>query len=105
VAEDPDREGQFVEVLAGKAAYSDPQRATLRALLGAPDRPAEAADRLFELLGHDKLAIRELARLQLARLDPVGARESGYDAASERRGAQAATWKASWRKRKGKEKE
>ncbi|HKB04634.1 MAG TPA: hypothetical protein VKD90_20590 [Gemmataceae bacterium] len=104
VAQDPDREAVLAEVLGMKAAYSDAQRAALTALLGSPDRPSDAADRLFELLLHDKMSVRELARLQLARLDPAGAKESGYDAASDRRGAQMATWKAGWRKRmKGKE--
>jgi hypothetical protein len=104
VAQDPDREAQFVEVMGMKAAYSDAQRETMKALLGSPDRPADVADRLFDLLGHEKMAIRELARLQLAHIDPAGAKESGYDAASDRRGAQAATWKVIWRKKmKGKE--
>ena len=104
VAQEPDRADLFAEVLATKAAYSEAQRETLKGLLGAPDKPADVVDGLFDLLGHDKLGIRELARMQLARIDPAGARESGYDAASDRRGTQAATWKASWRKRmKGKE--
>jgi hypothetical protein len=104
-AQDPDREDRFAEVLESKAGYSDNQRGLLRSLLRESDRPAaELADRLFEHLGHEKLAIRELARLHLARLDPIAARESNYDAASDRRGNQAATWKAAWRKRmKGKE--
>jgi hypothetical protein len=104
-AQDPDREDRFAEVLDTKAGYTDGQRANLRALVRESDRPAaEVGDRLFELLGHEKLAVRELARLHLARLDPAGARESNYDAASDRRAVQATAWKAGWRKRmKGKE--
>ncbi|MBO0697425.1 MAG: hypothetical protein J2P46_03460, partial [Zavarzinella sp.] len=79
VAQDPDREAQLAEVIGMKAAYSDAQRETFKALLGSPERPADVADRLFDLLGHEKMSIRELARLQLARIDPAGAKESGYD--------------------------
>jgi hypothetical protein len=104
-AQDRDREGLFVEALGMKAGYSDAQRAYLQALVRESDQPAgETAERLFDLLGHEKVAIRELARLHLARLDPVGAKESNYDAASDRRDTQAANWKAAWRKRmKGKD--
>jgi hypothetical protein len=89
-----------------KVAFTDNQRDFVVALLRSPDQPigAETVDTLFELLGHEKLAVRELARMQLAKVDPAGAKESSYDAASERRAAQATTWKNSWKKRmKGKE--
>jgi hypothetical protein len=99
-AQAPDREERFAEVLAGKAGFSDAQRANLQSLVRQSDRPAaEVADRLFDLLTHEKLAVRELARVQLARLDPAGARESNYDSASDRRGNQVTLWKASLRKR------
>jgi hypothetical protein len=83
-----------------KVAYSDTQRAFVLALLHGTDRPpGDAVDPLFDLLSSEKLAIRELVRMQLARLDPTGAKESNYDAASDRRGMQAGTWKLSYKKR------
>jgi hypothetical protein len=54
------------------------------------------------LLGHERLAVRELSRMQLAKLDPAGQKESNYDAASERRGMQAGVWLKGWKKRDGK---
>ena len=44
-------------------------------------------------------AVRELARLQLATLDPQGFKESNYDAMSDRRGGQIALWKIKWKQK------
>ncbi|HJZ89422.1 MAG TPA: hypothetical protein VKE40_01025, partial [Gemmataceae bacterium] len=106
-AQGPGREDTLVEALAMKSAFSDQQRNLVVELMRAPDRPpaTPSVDLLFELLGHDKLAVRELARVQLARIDPAGAKESNYDAGSDRRGMQAGAWQKSWKKRAAKGKE
>jgi hypothetical protein len=105
-AEAPGREAAFAQVLSGKAAYTDVQRAFVVALVRAPERPPteETVTKLFESLRDTKLTVRELARMQLAKLDPVGAKEAGYDATNDRRAFQAQAWERSYRKRmKGKE--
>ncbi|HEY2910284.1 MAG TPA: hypothetical protein VGI99_08555 [Gemmataceae bacterium] len=106
VALDPSREATYTQLLATKADFTDGQRQMMTALVHGTTRPPAAAvvDELFELLGYEKLPVRELARMQLARLDPVGAKESGYDASSDRRSAQRDAWRLSWKKRhKGKQ--
>ena len=108
VAGEPGREAAFAQALAMKAAWNDDARLQAVALLRGGVRPTgDAADRLFGLLKFDKLAVRELARMQLARFDPTGAKEVGYDAAAtaERREAQSGQWQRSWKKREGKMKE
>jgi hypothetical protein len=102
----PGREAAFSQVLAGKATYTENQRALVTALVRAPERPPaeDTVAKLFELLRDSKLAVRELSRLQLARLDPVGAKESKYDALGENRALQARSWETSFKRRlKGKE--
>jgi hypothetical protein len=101
VAQGPKREAAYADALAMKATLSDNQRTLMAALVRGTERPApaEIVETLFELLGNEKLAVRELARMQLAKVDPVGAKESGYDAASDRRGAQKEAWKTSLKKR------
>ncbi|HKB05450.1 MAG TPA: hypothetical protein VKD90_24710 [Gemmataceae bacterium] len=76
-AQEAGREEAFAQVLAMKAMYNEAQRLLVANLIQAPERPVaeKTVDRLFELLGNDKLAVRELARMQLAKLDPPGARE------------------------------
>jgi hypothetical protein len=102
-AQEPSRDAALAEVLGTKALFTDSQRASIVALVrGSPS--VDAADKLFELLRHDRLAVRELARMHLAKLDPAGARESRYDASSDQRATQAATWERVWKKKmKGKE--
>ena len=105
IAQDPTREAIYIQVLATKADFTDGQRQLMTSLLHGTARPpaADNVDQLFELLGYEKLAVRELARMQLAKLDPAGAKESGYDAAADRRSAQKEIWRMSWKKRhKGK---
>jgi hypothetical protein len=102
-AQDPSREGDLAQVLAAKALFTDSQRDLVRALVAVAPAP-ESADKLFELLRHEKLAVRELARAQLATIDPAGARESRFDAASDQRTMQIATWERVWKKRQPKEK-
>jgi hypothetical protein len=101
LAQDSSREDALAEALGMKAAFSDNQRMLVTALARSPELPvdAETVEQLFELLGYEKLAVRELSRMQLAKLDPIGARESNYDAASDRRGSQATMWKNAWKKR------
>jgi hypothetical protein len=103
----PGRAAAFADMLAGKATYSDAQRALVTALVGAPTKPPaeDTAAKLFELLRDNKLAVRELARLQLAKLDPVGAKESKYDALGDNRALQARAWEQSFKKRAAKGKE
>jgi hypothetical protein len=100
-AEAPDREAAFVQALATKAAFVDAQRAFVIALIHAPDRPIDdkSVDRLFELLRSEKLAIRELSRMQLAKLDPAGAKEFNYDALGDRRALQAQAWERAFKKK------
>jgi len=101
-AQDPSRESDLKQILSTKALFNDSQREVITALVaGSP--PPESADKLFELLRSDRLAVRELARMHLAKADPTGAKESRYDAASDQRTMQAATWERVWAKRmKGK---
>ena len=101
VAQAPAREATFAAALADKAMYTDDQRDLVAALVRGPERPpAEGTvTKLFELLRDSKPAVRELARMQLATLDPVGAKEAGYDALSDRRAFQAQAWERSFRKR------
>ena len=103
IVQDPGRDARLVEALGSKALFTDSQRTLLIGLVRATP-VVESADKLFELLRHDRLAVRELARMHLARLDPAGAKESRYDAAADQRAMQAATWERVWKKRmKGKE--
>ena len=90
-------------MLATKSAFTDAQRAFVMALVHSPDKPADdkTVDRLFELLRSEKLAVRELSRMQLAKLDPAGAKESAYDAQSDRHTLQAQAWERTFKKRKG----
>ena len=95
-AQSPDREKAFAALLAEKKLYSDDQRALITALLRSREDAAPATiEQLFRLLRHERLAIRELARFQLAQLDPMSAEEAGYEAAAEpsRRGDQIDAWR------------
>jgi hypothetical protein len=104
VAQDAARENVYAQELAMKATFTESQRELLATLVRGLERPVDlkVADTLFELLGHERLAVRELSRMQLAKLDPAGQKESNYDAASERRGMQAGVWLKGWKKRDGK---
>jgi hypothetical protein len=100
ISEEAQREELFVQVLAMKAAYTENQRGLVVALLHGTERPAgDSINDIFDLLTNEKLAVRELARMQLARLDPVGARESNFDASSDRRATLATAWRAGYKKR------
>lgn len=106
VAQDPSRDAAFQRELGMRIAFNENQRANTAGLVRGTERPPTAAlmEQLFDLLINEKLAVRELARMQLASIDPTGQKESNYDAASDRRGTQADRWKANWkRKMKGKE--
>ncbi|WP_020473028.1 hypothetical protein [Zavarzinella formosa] len=94
-AQSPDREKAFAIFLAEKKTYPDDQRTLVQALLRSRDDAAPGTtDQLFRLLRHERLAIRELARFQLAQLDPLSAEEAGYEAAAEatRRADQIVNW-------------
>jgi hypothetical protein len=62
----------------------------------------EIAATLFDLMFHDRVAIRELAYQHLATSDPAGAKEvGGFDLGADRKDVEpfVLRWKASWRKR------
>jgi len=106
VAQDPTRDAAFQQELGMRITYNENQRANTVGLIRGTERPPTAAmmEQLFDLLISEKLAVRELARMQLSSIDTTGQKESNYDAASDRFGAQASQWKANWkRKMKGKE--
>jgi hypothetical protein len=100
-AEGPEREALFAAALANKAAYTDDQRAYVLALTRGPEQPPaeETVTRLFTLLKDSKLAVRELARMQLARIDPAGFKESGYDATGQQWPVRANAWANAFKKR------
>lgn len=103
-AQAPAREKAFAVFLAESKALplTDDQRVLAQALLRSRDDTAPATvDQLFTLLKHERLAVRELARFQLAQLDPPTAEEAGYDANAEpsRRADQIVKWQASFRKK------
>lgn len=104
VAQDPNRANLLNQVLGMKATLTDVQRNRIATQVRLPvlPVPADGMNQLFDLLGADRLAIRELVRLQLARLDPAGAKEFRYDAAGDQRGTQASNWKESWNRRAAK---
>jgi hypothetical protein len=93
-------EEDFLKVLEEKSAFTDEQRKQVIALLRLPDKSV-VLDDLFSLLRNEKLAIRELAHQQLLKLDPIGAKESNYDANgnADMRDMHANTWQRSWKKR------
>lgn len=108
IAQHPSRDAIFQEELAMKIAFNENQRANIIGLVRGTERPPTAVlmEQLFDLLINEKLAVRELARMQLASIDPAGQKSSNYDAASDRSGAQMSLWKANWKqKMKGKGKE
>jgi hypothetical protein len=100
-AQAPNREDALAQVLAGKVMYTEAQRAFVVALIGAPELPPadNVVNRLFELLRYERPSVRELARLQLTKLDPASAKEAGYDALSDRRAFQAQAWERAFRKK------
>jgi hypothetical protein len=97
-AQEPGRDAPLTESLQAKALFTDSQRALMVALV-RESPTADAADKLFELLRHDRLAVRELARMHLAKIDPAGAKESRYDAVADQRAMQSATWERVWKKK------
>ena len=99
-AQAPDREKAFAVLLAEKKTFPDDrQRDLVQALMRSrADSARNTAEQLFTLLKHERLAIRELARFQLAQLDPISAEEAGYEAAADpsRRADQIAKWQATF---------
>ena len=98
VAQLPDREGELAKVLETKMAIGG-QASTVLSLVRSTITSAADVDTLFLLLRSERLPVRELARLQLAQMDPRGAQESRYDAAADGRDSQAQAWQRSWVKR------
>ncbi|HVK15011.1 MAG TPA: hypothetical protein VM597_40100 [Gemmataceae bacterium] len=98
-AQAPEREAELTRVLETKMAIGESQRPTVVALVRSAIGPGADTETLFLLLRSERLSLRELARLQLAQIDPVGARESRYDAAADARDTQAQAWQRSWAKR------
>ena len=103
-AQDPGREGELKQVLATKALI---HRKSARCRDRPRSRATAGRNRRISssnYSGTNASRSRELARMHLAKLDPAGAKESRYDAASDQRTTQAATWERMWKKRmKGKE--
>lgn len=103
VASGAGRDEELTRVLGMKMAFGDMQRLDLAALArGTPT--VNDLDRLFEALKSDRLAVRELARINLSKVDPVGARDSKYEAGSTNRNSQASAWQQSWKRREAKPK-
>ena len=99
VAQSPEREVEFARVLETKMAVPEATRPIFLSLVRSTIAPGPDVDSLFLLLRSERLPLRELARLQLTQIDPVGARESRYDAAAEGRDLQVQAWQRSWAKR------
>lgn len=96
-AQSPEREKAFAVLLAEKKMFADDQRALIMALLRSrEDSAVSTVEQLFRLLRHERLAIRELARFQLAQIDPMSAEDAGYEAAADpsRRADQIARWRS-----------
>lgn len=93
----PDREKAFGALLIERKNYTDEQRPLIQALLRSRvDTAPRTVEQLFTLLRHERLIIRELARMQLAQIDPTSAEEAGYEAAAEpsRRMDQIMKWQS-----------
>jgi hypothetical protein len=98
-----EREKAFMAALIERKGFTELQARYAVALIrgAAPDKvPAEKIDEAFGLLRNDSLLMRELTRATLAKLDPLGAKESAYDAAGDKREAQATKWQGLFKKRK-----
>lgn len=100
VAQDPEREQAFATELDKKTAVSPSRDVILPLVRGTITADKDVAV-LFGYLTNEKVAVRELARLQLARIDPMSARDSKYDAAT---GRQAKAWQDLFEKRAAKAK-
>jgi hypothetical protein len=105
-AQAPERDLQLYRLLVDKKRYSDNHAEQVMQLMHrfAEDKvdDLETHALLFDLMGHERVAVRELAFEHLARMDPVGAKDAGYfDAAAPDNVRQASIerWKASWKKR------
>jgi hypothetical protein len=103
----PERDLDLYRRLIDKKRYSENHAEQVMQLLHRFDE--EKADdpvlyaTLFDLMGHERVAVRELAFGHLLRLDPVGANEAGarFDAAApdDQRQTVIDRWKASWKRR------
>jgi hypothetical protein len=105
-AQAPERDLQLYQLLVDKKRYSENHAEQVMQLLHRfADEKADDLEThalLFDLMGHERVAVRELAFGHLARMDPVGAKEVGFfDAAAPDNVRQATIerWKASWKKR------
>jgi hypothetical protein len=96
IGQAPGRDLALYRLLNEGLGYAKPQAETALQLLHSPfeaDQP-EAYETLIEYLGHDKLAVRELAAWHLDRLTDVG-RDIKFDAAAPpaERAKAIAKWK------------
>jgi len=102
----PERDLQLYRLFVDKKRYSENHAEQVMQLLHRfPDDKIDDLEThalLFDLMGHERVAVRELAFEHLARMDPVGAKDAGFfDAAAPDNARQATIerWKASWKKR------
>jgi hypothetical protein len=102
----PERDLQFHKLLMEKKAFTEAQATTTMQLTHpfseVESQKPEIAATLFDLMLHERVAIRELAYQHLATSDPVGSKEvGGFDLGAERKVVEPSVlrWKASWRKR------
>lgn len=102
----PERDLVFYRTLIDRKSYTESQAQTVMQLLH-PLKPEDRQKReivsaLFDAFKHEKIAVRELAYLHLAYIDPAGAKEVGFiDVAAPDNAVDALVqkWKASWKRR------
>jgi hypothetical protein len=99
IGEGAGRDLILYRLLTDQAGYPAPQAETVLTLLHSPFDPKvpETYETLIAYLGHTRLAVRELARWHLYRLDPEGGKDIAYDAAAPQQQRDQA--RARWRQR------
>lgn len=102
----PERDLLLYTELVKKKGYTEEDADTVMQLFHGFSRDKiddpPTVEALFELLGHERLAVRELAYFWMTRFDPAGAKEIKFfdaNAPSNAREAIVKRWKASWTKR------
>jgi hypothetical protein len=109
----PERDLMFYKALLASKFYDEKQALIIMQLLHPFSREvtdprsqdpkrADTINAMFDFLKHEKSAVRELALLRLAELDPEGANEFGNTLSrspDDRRDAIVEMWKSSWKRR------